>query len=323
MIRFDSFFSQIKDTPLEPFAAQFTEALERRFYNRLHGELGQWQTALSTIPAVPPSIIRYDEDAIHIGDENQLSPTQQQQLYDYLQLLHPWRKGPWSLFGIEIDTEWRSNLKWQRVAPHLQDLSDRLVLDVGCGNGYYAWRMLAERPRLVIGVDPSQKFLMQFHAAKHFLPNAPIEYLPLRDEDLPQRLGCFDTVLSMGVLYHRKSPFAHLEQLLQCLRPGGELLLETLVIEGDINQVLVPQNRYAQMPNVWFIPSSEAMIHWLERAGFHNVRLVDLSHTSTEEQRSTDWMRFHSLHDYLDPTNPNLTIEGYPAPLRASFIAER
>jgi tRNA (mo5U34)-methyltransferase len=50
--------------------------------------------------------------------------------------------------------------------------------------------------------------------------------------------------------------------------------------------------------------------------------MVDFNKTTTDEQRSTDWMRFHSLPEFLDPENPELTAEGHPAPIRAVFIAE-
>jgi tRNA (mo5U34)-methyltransferase len=127
----------------------------------------------------------------------------------------------------------------------------------------------------------------------------------------------------MGVLYHRKSPFDFLRRLKYLLKPGGELVLETLVIEGDRNTVLVPDDRYARMKNVWFIPSADAMIHWLNKSGFKNTRLVDVSRTTTEEQRSTEWMTFESLDLCLDPQDRNLTVEGYQAPTRATFIANR
>ncbi len=240
-----------------------------------------------------------------------------------LQQLHPWRKGPYRLFDVMIDTEWRSDWKWRRLAPHISPLTGRTVLDVGCGSGYHCWRMAGAGARLVVGIDPSQKFLFQFQAVKKYLGQQPVFYLPLRSEDLPPALGRFDTVFSMGVLYHRRSPFEHLEELRQALRPGGELVLETLVIEGSRHQVLVPGERYAQMRNVWFIPSNEEILHWLERAGFKDQRLVDSNKTSTEEQRSTEWMRFHSLGNFLDPSDPGRTIEGYPAPRRACFIARR
>jgi len=139
---------------------------------------------------------------------------------------------------------------------------------------------------------------------------------------VPDNLQAFDTVFSMGVFYHRRSPVDHLYQLRQCLKPGGELVLETLVIEGDEHQVLLPEDRYAQMRNVWFIPSSKAVILWLKRCGFKNIKLVDESYTSLDEQRSTDWMQFHSLEEFLDPEDTKKTIEGYPAPLRALITAE-
>lgn len=98
-------------------------------------------------------------------------------------------------------------------------------------------------------------------------------------------------------------------------------MLETLVIEGDVNQVLLPEDRYAKMRNVWFIPSADAICHWLTRCGYRNVKLVDVNVTSLEEQRSTEWMQYESLKDFLDPENPSITVEGYPAPTRAVFTA--
>jgi tRNA (mo5U34)-methyltransferase len=242
---------------------------------------------------------------------------------ELLMQLHPWRKGPYEICGLFIDTEWRSDWKWERLRPHIQPLQGRLVLDVGCGNGYHGWRMLGEGARQVIGIDPTQLFVLQFEAMRHFLDRqAPLQVLPLAVQDLPANLQGFDTVFSMGVLYHRRSPFAHLAELKGALRKGGELVLETLVIEGGLGEVLVPEGRYAKMRNVWFIPSAETLNSWLRRAGFRRIRLIDSSQTSVEEQRSTAWMRFESLADYLDPQDRNRTVEGYPAPRRAIFVAQ-
>jgi tRNA (mo5U34)-methyltransferase len=176
---------------------------------------------------------------------------------------------------------------------------------------------------LVIGIDPSQKFLYQFETIKKYLGPHPVHLLPLRSEDLPQNLNGFDTVFSMGVLYHRKSPFEHLEELKAALRPGGELVLETLTIDGGENDILVPGERYSQMRNVWFIPSAKALSHWLERCGFSDIVIADINQTSITEQRATDWMTFHSLENFLDPNDSNKTIEGYPAPTRATLIARK
>jgi tRNA (mo5U34)-methyltransferase len=323
MIVFDDFYRALESTPLKADIRRFREAIDRRYSNRIHGDHHKWLKAYKQLPELKADTIYLDEDTVAASRSQALNPAQQQQLEDALQQLHPWRKGPYRLLDVTIDTEWRSDWKWRRLAPHISSLAGRTVLDVGCGSGYHCWRMAGAGARLVVGIDPSQKFLFQFEAVKKYLGQQPVFYLPLRSEDLPPALGRFDSVFSMGVLYHRRSPFEHLEELRQALRPGGELVLETLVIEGSRHQVLVPGERYAQMRNVWFIPSSEEILHWLERAGFKNQRLVDSNKTTTEEQRSTGWMRFHSLENFLDPSDPNRTIEGHPAPRRACFIARR
>ena len=127
----------------------------------------------------------------------------------------------------------------------------------------------------------------------------------------------------MGVLYHRKSPLDHLSQLKNQLVKGGELVLETLVVDGDVNTVLVPADRYAKMKNVYFIPSVTALINWLEKVGFTNVRYVDVATTTLEEQRKTDWLENESLIDFLDPNDHSKTIEGYQAPKRAVILANK
>ncbi len=252
-----------------------------------------------------------------------------------LKNLMPWRKGPFKIGNAEknlyIDTEWHSDWKWQRVLPHLSNLQNRRILDVGGGSGYHGWRMAGEGAKTVIIIDPSCLFYHQFVAIRHFVGDADkneyghyrTHYIPVPLEELPINSQLFDTVFSMGVLYHRASPFEHLNLLKGQLVKGGELVLETLVIEGDENSVLVPKNRYAKMNNVYFIPSVSALILWLEKAGFSEVRCVDIDVTSTEEQRATEWMTYQSLSDFLDPNNPSKTVEGYPAPMRAVFIAKK
>ena len=237
--------------------------------------------------------------------------------------LHPWRKGPYELLGLQIDTEWRSDWKWDRVIPHLQPLNNRLVLDVGCGNGYHCWRMLGSGAKRVIGIDPSAKFVFQFNAIKKYAGiDLPIDVLPLGIEHMPSKLAAFDTVFSMGILYHRRSPMEHLRELRELLRPGGQLVLETLVIDGPKGQTLVPEGRYAKMPNVWFLPTPETLVSWLRKQGYINPRIVDISTTSLDEQRSTEWMTYDSLSDFLDPKDFSKTAEGHPAPTRAVVIAE-
>ena len=287
-----------------------------------HGDLPRWQRALAKLA---PYQARYQDlkQSVTLGQPDEISEGEQRKLENVLQLLHPWRKGPYHLFGIHIDTEWRSDWKWDRVAPHLSPLKGRRVLDVGCGSGYHLWRMRGEGAELAVGIDPSALFLCQFTAVKQLGGNDPqVHFLPLGIQELPP-LRAFDTVFSMGVLYHRRSPIDHLYQLKDQLRDGGELVLETLIVDGDENTVLVPDDRYAQMNNVWFLPSPAAMIKWLKKCGFQDVRMVDEAITTTDEQRKTEWMRNDSLAQYLMPDDPTRTIEGYPAPKRAVFVATR
>jgi len=321
MIDYQRFYQCLHDTPLQPWRDELLRLADAALNDRRHGKMPEWLSWLEQLPRVKPSSIDLGSQAVRIGSAGDIDERQRQQLEQQLRRFHPWRKGPFSVFGIEIDTEWRSDWKWQRLQHHLTPLNDRLVLDVGCGSGYHLFRMLAEGARLAVGIDPTMLYVIQFHALTHFMPAIDAFMLPLRGDELPRDMSAFDTVFSMGVLYHCRSPFDHLQELKGQLRTGGELVLETLVIEGDAQAVLVPRHRYAKMRNVWFIPSSLAMESWLIRSGFTNVRQVDETLTTTDEQRSTSWMTFESLADFLDADDPNLTVEGYPAPRRAVFIA--
>lgn len=311
--------SRVAGTLLEPLQALIPEDLA---VGIRHGDFPAWHQALLALPHVEPDSVELAE-ACRIGSAAQIDAAARALLRELLMRLHPWRKGPIELFGIHIDTEWRSDWKWQRILPHISPLANRVVLDVGCGNGYHCWRMAGAGAKLVIGVDSHLLFTMQYWAVRHFLPEPPVHVLPLALEALPAQLKAFDTVFSMGVLYHNRSPFDHLISLRHALRPGGELVLETLVIEGEEGMTLVPQGRYARMPNVWFLPSGNTLKAWLEKAGYIDVQLLDVNRTSIEEQRSTEWMTFESLPQALDSDDPSRTIEGYPAPLRAVFTAKK
>jgi len=302
----------------QPLSAVMTLSRER-LVDRPHGDLPRWLAALEALPAGPAECA-LDQDTLTIGGAGEQD---EETVKQALQGLIPWRKGPFAFFGVPVETEWRSDWKWQRVAPHLSPLAGRRILDVGCGSGYHCWRMAAAGASAIVGIDPTILFLVQYLAVRRFAPELPVWFLPLRMEELPAEGGQFDTVFSMGVLYHRRSPLDHLLELKGALCAGGELVLETLVVEGDERTVLMPEDRYAVMRNVFFLPSVAMLTRWLERCGFVDVRCVDESNTTVQEQRSTDWMRFQSLPDFLDPDDHRLTREGYPAPRRAVLVARK
>jgi len=322
MIEFGDFYQRIAKGPLSPWLNTLPSQLTAWQKESLHGKFKMWFNAVDRLPLLQPEKL----DLLQSVTANMLEPLPQGQregIENLLRNLMPWRKGPFSLYDVEIDTEWRSDWKWDRVLPHISSLAGRTILDVGCGSGYHMWRMIGAGAHLAVGIDPMQLFLCQFEAVRKLLGgDQRAHLLPLGIEQLPE-LNAFDTVFSMGVLYHRRSPLDHLYQLKNQLVNGGELVLETLVVEGDSQQVLVPGDRYAQMNNIYFIPSAEALKGWLIKCGFVNVRIADVSVTTLDEQRRTPWMTSESLAEFLDPNDPTKTIEGYPAPRRALLIANK
>ena len=290
MIEFANFYQLIAK---EPLLARWLETLPAQVgawqRENLHGQFKHWARSVEYLPEIQP----WKLDLLHSVTAESEAPLGDGQMKGIAQLMRnlmPWRKGPFSLYGLNIDTEWRSDWKWDRVLPHLSELTGRTILDVGCGSGYHMWRMIGAGARLAVGIDPTQLFLCQFEAVRKLLGgDQHAHLLPLGIEQMPP-LNAFDTVFSMGVLYHRRSPLEHLLQLKDQLVSEGELVLETLVVDGDENTVLVPGDRYAQMRNVYFIPSAPALKQWLEKCGFVDVKIVDMNITSTEEQRRTEWM---------------------------------
>jgi tRNA (mo5U34)-methyltransferase len=276
---------------------------------------------IDRLPDITPSKIVLDGSRVTVGRREDLDTERAARLIEVLHALKPWRKGPFDLFGTQIDSEWDSSLKWDRVAPHIEPLNNRRVLDVGSSNGYYLFRMAAARPRVILGIEPYFAYYAQFLALDKYLALDAVHTLPLKLEALPAMPRWFDTIFCMGVLYHRRSPLDTLARLRSLLANGGELILETLIVEGGGEIALFPQDRYARMRNVYFIPTASCLENWLERCGFTNIRCVDITATTGLEQRRTDWIDSASLEAFLDPEDSRRTVEGYPAPVRAAVLA--
>jgi tRNA (mo5U34)-methyltransferase len=320
MINFDSFFSRPE---FQQWHANFQTAIEQRVDPKRHGDLTNWLNIVDSLPAIDNAHVALDLDTVTIGSKGVISQEHKNQLHEALFALKPWRKGPYQIFDTFIDTEWRSDWKWQRVSPHITSLKGRAVLDVGCGTGYHCWRMLGDGADYVLGIDPSMRFLIQHMAIQKYAQNRNFDLLPIGIEDMPSAMPVFDSVFSMGVLYHRRNPINHLVELKNLLNSGGELVLETLIIDEVEGGILTPTERYAQMRNVWSIMTVDKIISLIEQAGFTNIRCADQNVTSLDEQRRTEWMQFHSLKEFLDPNDISKTIEGYPAPKRGLFIATK
>ncbi len=330
VLNYESLFQQLEADGHSDWVQSLRTECQIALQPDRHGLLPTWLELLQQLP-VPDDPTWHIKDG-HVvvpdgwhrvaGDERSELPESTKQLRSLLQQFRPWRKGPFNIGGTVINTEWRSDLKWERIADHVE-WRDRRVLDVGCGNGYFGWQMLNAGAQSVVGLDPFLLFVLQHEIVRRLAGDAPNYILPLTDECLIPRLNAFDVVMSMGVLYHRTSPIDHLQMLRESLGPGGQLVLETLIVESEEPTVLVPGDRYAKMRNVWFIPSPSMLTRWLQRTGFKDVEVVDITRTTSAEQRRTDWMTFESLSDFLDADEPTLTTEGLPAPVRAVLTAHR
>lgn len=251
-----------------------------------------------------------------------------QNLYDLLLSLKPWRKGYFRFFSTTIESEWNSAIKFNLIAPHL-NITDKIIADIGCNNGYYAFRMLPLNPRKIVGFEPSAFYKAQFELINSFVRSDKIAFELLGIEDLAHYDTKFDCIICLGVIYHRTNPIDCLKILKNALNMGGSVILDTLIIESPCDSkgesmrdfVLSPLI-YAKMKNVYFIPTISAFENWLKRAGFRDIELIAVKKTTADEQRKTAWIDGESLGDFLDKDDENKTIEGYPAPTRAYFKAK-
>lgn len=316
MLDLTALFSDLNRIGLAAWQPLLEKLLAEKLAAGAHGKLEEWQNVVALLPSADSACLRAHTHAIEISGAH-LGGILETDLRQLLMDLSPWRKGPFKIQDIELDTEWRSDFKWNRIRNNIQALAGRNILDVGCGNGYYALKMHAAGADTVIGIDPTLLFVCQFSALKKMSGIQSVHVMPLRLHELPENSKTFDTTFSMGVLYHQRNPQEHLAQLRGTLRCGGELILETLVMPGSGSTVLEPEGRYARMRNVWHLPTISALTECLQDANYEDVRVIDVSTTTIAEQRTTHWMPFESLSKALDPEDSSLTIEGYPAPTRA------
>ena len=276
-----------------------------------------FQEAIAILPA-------YRDIEVNLGDVvdiqiKNLTREDALQIEKTARLMKPWRKGPFRINELLIDSEWQSQIKYNLLEPHF-NLTDKVVGDIGCNNGYYLFRMLAHHPKKLIGFDPSAIYCSQFMFLNHFV-KSEIVYELLGVEHVAHYEHRFDTLFCLGVLYHRSDPVGMLKSLFKGLNAGGELILDTFMIAGEEEMCLTPRERYSKIPNIYFIPTVCALKNWCLRAGFATVEVLEVMKTDLTEQRKTEWIDTQSLEDFLDPDDPEKTVEGYPAPKRVYIKA--
>ncbi len=311
----DSYFQKDPKTIDRDQLRKLQDAQKHKFSQEIHLKT---LNSLKDLPSIRPSILDFESETITIGSSKDLNGNEKEHLYLKLKSLIPWRKGPFNLFDINIDAEWKSHLKWNRLAPFLPDLKGKRILDVGCNNGYFMFKMASLLPEFVLGIDPMIPNYAQFKLLNHFANQPHLQFELWGQEDLIHFHHMFDVIFSMGIIYHHRNPIQQLLTLKKALRPGGHLILETIGINGSESHALFPEDRYAKMPNVWFVPTKSCFINWVKRAKFKNIEFLSENELTSNEQRLTSWCPppRQSLSDFLDPMDPTKTIEGHPAPKR-------
>ena len=106
---------------------------------------------------------------VELGDVVTISASlDEDKINSTAKLLMPWRKGPFEIGTTYIDTEWRSNIKYNLLRPYF-NLKNKRVADIGCNNGYYLFRMQEDNPKSLVGFDPSPIYKTQFDFLNHFI----------------------------------------------------------------------------------------------------------------------------------------------------------
>ena len=277
--------------------------------------------ALLDTPSLQTNHFLTNNGWVEIGQPNEITTIEKEKLTQALLSLAPWRKGPFRLFGIEVDAEWRSDWKWERLAGKIDPLKGKKVCDIGCNNGYYLFQMLTQDPAFLLGIDPIPKLYFQYQIFRKYLklPQIYFEYLGV--EHLVHFKKLFDVVFCMGILYHRKNPLETLMHIRDSMAPNGQIIIESAGIPGEESIALFPESSYGKAKNIFFMPTVTCMKNWLQKTGFKNVEVIYAGALTFEEQRKTAWCQYQSLEDFTSSEDPKKTIEGYPSPIRMILTA--
>ncbi len=305
-----------------PFERDAILAVRRERQSKLFDpQVSKYREAVQSVREIQSNWFDFSDAVVKVGRASELKSEQQQRFHQALQTFCPWKKGPFELFGVTIDAEWRSDWKWARILPHIHSLKDRRVADIGCHNGYFMFRMAHQEPACVIGFEPVAKHFWNFQLIQNIVQQKVIVFELLGVEHIHFYPDFFDTIFCMGILYHHPDPIGLLCKMWQALAPKGEIVVDCQGIPGDLPVALTPRQRYAQARGIWFLPTQSCLENWMARAGFTQIHCFRAEPLSVEEQRRTTWANVDSLREFLDPNDSSLTQEGYPAPWRYYVVA--
>lgn len=171
-------------------------------------------------------------------------------------------------------------------AMDISDLKGKSVLDIGCWDGFYSFKCEDLGAERVVASDrfvwDHPEFSDDGFNFAHKHRNSKVEKLYASVEELPsKKLGKFDVVLMLGVLYHAKSPIQYIETAKELSK--GIVIFETAV---DLMDIPVPVARYYvhdelnhDPTNFWGF-NELAMLGMMKDAGFKNIKSIKLGNPS-------------------------------------------
>ncbi len=172
----------------------------------------------------------------------------------------------------------RRTLARLALPPRLDGLT---VLDVGAWDGFFAFEVERRGARRVLATDhfcwsgPGWGTRAGFELARQAL-ESNVEALDIDVPDLaPERIGTFDVVLFLGVLYHLRHPLLALERVHSVT--GRQLILETHVDLVGLRRpacAFYPGDELDRDPTNWFGPNPAAVVAMLRDVGFRRVDVV-------------------------------------------------
>ena len=207
---------------------------------------------------------------------------------DAFQYVREWKdahqtRGWWHSFELPDGTRVEGvcgleSLK-NRIAqfPIPPDLSGKRVLDIGAWDGWFSFEM-ERRGADVLAIDNWNN--PRFHEMRARL-NSRVEYRQIDIYDLtPQRVGRFDLVLFMGVLYHLKHPLLALERV--CALTTEMAAVDSFVLReehrpgvGEERPVMefYESDEFGGQTDNWVGPSLSCLLAFCRTAGFARVEL--------------------------------------------------
>jgi tRNA (mo5U34)-methyltransferase len=158
------------------------------------------------------------------------------------------------------------------------------VLDIGAWDGFFSFEAERRGAARVVAADfyswrgvgwGTNNGKAGFELA-HAALGSQVENIEIDVMDVaPERVGTFDVVLFLGVLYHLRHPLLALERVASVCRKL--LIVETVVDMVGINRPAVafyPNRELANDPTNWWGPNPHAVEGMLRDVGFTHVRTV-------------------------------------------------